>query len=160
VIHDLGPRLGARCPETARILRDAAFTAHPRVTAVTLHGSRGYRPDSDADMCLIVDTAGVTGRAARAALLHAALKTTLENWQGAVEADLAAAYDWQGCSLSCFEQPAWDEVQCEIGGQDCFGLYKIQRGYDGFVEQGVELCKMFPCVVAWGSVSINKTFSA
>jgi hypothetical protein len=158
------PHLAHWCPETARLLQNAAYTVHPRVTAITLHGSRGpaggFRPDSDVDMCLIVDTTGVTERAELAALLRAVLNTTLENWQGAIEADLAAVYDRQGCGLSCFGQPAWDEVRCEIGGQDCFGLYKIQRGYDGFVEQGVELPKMFPCLVIWRSASIDKTFSA
>ena len=93
-VTDLKAELAALCPETARLLRDAAFAVHPRVTAITLHGSRGpaggYRPDSDVDMCLIVDTAGVTERAELAALLRAVLSTTLENWQGAIEADLAS----------------------------------------------------------------------
>jgi len=147
------PQLVACCPDTARLLQNAALIVHPRVTAITLHGSRGpaggYRPDSDVDLCLLVDTTGVTERAELARLLRSALDTTLEHWQGAVEADLAAAYDRQGCGLSCFEHTTWDETQCTIGGQDCFGLYKIQRGYDGFVEQGVELVKMFPCMVIW-----------
>ncbi len=106
-------QLAALCPETARLLQRAAFTVHPRVTAVTLHGSRGpaggYRPGSDVDLCLVVDTRGVMERSELAALLRAVLDTTLEHWQGEVEADLAAAYDRQGCGLSSFEQPAWDE---------------------------------------------------
>jgi hypothetical protein len=85
------------------------------------------------------------------------LDTTLTHWRGTVEADLAAAYDRQGCGLSCFEHPTWYEVPCTIGGQDCFGLYKTQRGYDGFVEQGIELPKMFPCLVIWRSASIDQT---
>ena len=160
-LTDFELQLPALCPETARLLRTAALTVHPRVTAITLHGSRGpaggYRSDSDVDMCLIVDTTGVTGRAEQAALLRAVLDTTLGHWQGAVEADLAAAYDRQSCGLSCFEHLSWDEVRCTIGRQDCFGLYKIQRGYDGFVEQGVELRKMFPCVVIWRSAPIDQT---
>jgi hypothetical protein len=160
-VTDLKAELAALCPETARRLRDAAFTVHPRVVAITLHGSRGprggYRPDSDVDMCLIVDNEGVTEHSELAALLRSVLDTTLTHWQGPVETDLAAAYDRRGCGLSCFEQPAWDEVRCEIGGQDCFGLYKIQRGYEGSVEQGVELVKMFPCLVIWRSASIDRT---
>jgi hypothetical protein len=39
------PRLAAQCPETVRILRNAAFTVHPRVTAITLHGSRSLAGD-------------------------------------------------------------------------------------------------------------------
>ena len=89
-VTDLKAELAALCPETARLLQDAAFAVHPRVTAITLHGSRGprgdYRPDSDVDMCLIVDTTGVTERAELAALLRAALNTTLGNWRGAIEA--------------------------------------------------------------------------
>ena len=152
-ITSFEPPLAARCPETARLLQNATLIVHPRVTAITLHGSRGprgdYRPDSDVDMCLVVDTSGVTARDDLAALLRAVLHTTLAHWQGTIEADLAAAYDRQGCGLSCFEQLTWDQVACTIGGQDCFGLYKIQRGYDGFVERGVELNKMFPCAVIW-----------
>ena len=160
-VTSLEPQLAELCPETARILRDAALTVHPRVTAITLHGSRGpaggCRPDSDVDMCLIVDTEGVTKRSELAALLCTVLDTTLAHWRGAVEADLAAVYDRQGCGLSCFERLTWDQAQCASGGQDCFGLYKIQRGYDGFVEQGVELRKMFPCLVIWRSASIDET---
>jgi hypothetical protein len=145
--------LAAHCPETARLLRAAALAVHPRVTAITLHGSRGpaggYRADSDVDLCLIVDVQGVTQESALAALLRVVLNTTLDHWQGTVEADLAAAYDRQGCGLTCFEGPTWDDVQCTIGGQDCFGLYKLQRGFDGFVEQGVALRLMFPCMVIW-----------
>lgn len=103
------PQLAALCPDTARLLQNAAFTVHPRVTAITLHGSRGlaggYRSDSDVDMCLIVETTGVTERSELAVLLRVVLDTTLAHWRGAVEADLAAAYDRQGCGLSCFEQP-------------------------------------------------------
>ena len=101
------PSLAARCPDTERMLRDAGFVVHPRVEAITLHGSRGlrgdYRPDSDVDMCLIVDMMGVTERAELTARLRSVLDTTLTHWQGTVEADLAAAYDRQGCGLSCAE---------------------------------------------------------
>ena len=98
------PQLAALCTETAWLLRAAALAVHPRVTAITLHGSRGpaggYRPDSDVDMCLIVDTTVMTKRAEPTALLRSVLDTTLTHWQGTVEADLAAAYDRQGCGLS------------------------------------------------------------
>jgi hypothetical protein len=77
------PALTTTCPDTERILCDAGFVVHPHVTE----------------------------RAELAALLRAVLNTTLENWQGAIEANLATAYDRQGCGLSCFEQPAWDAVE-------------------------------------------------
>ena len=96
-ITSFEPHLAALCPETARILLTARLTVHPRVTAITLHGSRGpaggYRPDSDVDLCLIVETTGVTERVELATLLRSALHTTLEYWQGAVEADLAQALE-------------------------------------------------------------------
>ena len=42
----------ARLPDTYRLLASANLRLHPRVTQVTLHGSRGlkggFRPDSDA----------------------------------------------------------------------------------------------------------------
>ena len=91
-----------------RLLQEAVFTIHQRVTAITLHGSRGprgdYRSDSDVDMCLIVDIEEVTERSEPAALLRSVLDMTLTHWRGTVEADLAAAYDRQGCGLSCFER--------------------------------------------------------
>jgi len=43
-------------PETERLLRAANLSVHPRVTQVTLHGSRGLRPDSDIDLSLLVRT--------------------------------------------------------------------------------------------------------
>ncbi|MFN8448068.1 MAG: hypothetical protein U0521_05645 [Anaerolineae bacterium] len=38
-----------------------------------------------------------------------------------------------------------------IGGRgvDCFGIYKIQRGFDGYVESGVELKKVYPMLTIW-----------
>jgi hypothetical protein len=75
---------------------------------------------------------------------------TRENWQGAVEADLAVVFDVRNCGLKCFEQTARDERLCSLGGIDCFGLFKIQIGFDGFVTNaGVQVKRMYPCLKIW-----------
>ncbi len=137
-------------PETARLLRSATLTVHPSVAMITLHGSRGpaggYRPDSDVDLCLIVEPGGLSQGPELAALLQGVLDTTLRHWTGPVEADLAAVFDDRGCGLGCFE----GTTACTEGGVDCLGLYKVQRGFHGFVERaGVRVERMQPCLVIW-----------
>jgi hypothetical protein len=52
--------------------------------------------------------------------------------------------------LKCFDRTAWDEHLCPLGGVDCFGLYKIQKGFNGFVTNaGVQVKKMYPCLTIW-----------
>jgi hypothetical protein len=140
----------AALPETARLLRSATLTVHPRVRTIVLHGSRGlaggHRPDSDVDLSLVADTGGLSYGPELATLLREVLKTTLRHWTGPVEADLAAVFDTRGCGLACFAGGA----ACAEGGVDCFGLYKVQRGFQGFVTNaGIEVERMQPCTVIW-----------
>lgn len=63
-----------------------------------------------------------------------------------VELDCVVVFDKKGCGLSCFDHEKFDGTLCK-GGTDCLGLYKIQRGYSGFVpECGVKVEMMFPFV--------------
>lgn len=71
---------------------------------------------------------------------------TLSHWRGAVEADLAAVFDARNCGLTCFSQQDYPEGSCALGGVDCFGLYKVQKGFSGFVPPiGVEVARVHPC---------------
>ncbi len=152
-IEQFDPQLRAARPDTAELLRSARLTVHPAVSFITLHGSRGlaggHRPDSDVDLCLVVDAARLARAPDPAALLDRVLRTTLDAWVGPVEADLAAAWDERGCGLQCLEHTAFDPDACPDARQGCFGLFKIQKGFNGFIRDGVEVRRMVPCLVIW-----------
>ncbi|MDF1522252.1 MAG: hypothetical protein P1P87_05465 [Trueperaceae bacterium] len=91
-------------------------------------------------------------RAALRPLLAQAIATTRDAWRGSVELDLVAVFDARGCGLGCFDAETWGEDEvCPFGsGGDCFGAYKVQRGFDGFVENaGIEVRRMQPSVAVW-----------
>jgi hypothetical protein len=148
------PLLESSLPMTHALLMAANLTLRPAVSCVVLHGSRGpaggYRPDSDIDLSLLVDLpAGITA-SELPVLLRKVLELALNNWTGAIEADLAAVFDVRNCGLKCFERTEWDAQLCKFGGLDCFGLYKIQRGFNGFVTNaGVQVKRMYPCLKIW-----------
>ena len=162
-IEEFKPQLEAARPDTAELLRSAQLTVHPAVSYITLHGSRGLaggeRPDSDVDLCLVVDAARLAGAPDPAAFLDQVLRTTLDAWAGPVDADLAAAWDERGCGLQCLTGAAFLSIRVDScqsaasfppeAGQNCFGLYKIQKGFSGFVRDGVEVRRMLPCLVIW-----------
>jgi hypothetical protein len=153
-IQDFDPRLASALPETHALLRSANLIVHPNVARIILHGSRGlartFRPDSDVDLSLIVDAFPPPGEPTVEAFCRTVLETTLNNWSGPVEADLALIFESRPCGLVCFEQATWHERICTIGGVDCFGLYKIQKGFGGFVENaGIEVPRMYPCLRIW-----------
>lgn len=140
-------------PETHALLMGAKLTVHPAVVRVVLHGSRGlaggYRPDSDIDLSLLVDIRDVADEALEP-LLRAVFTTTFEHWQSPIEPDLAIVFDRQGCGLRCFARTAWDETLCPGRGVDCFGLYKVQKGFTGIVDgAGVQVRLMYPCLTVW-----------
>ena len=154
VIRQFEPPLASSLPITHSILQSANLTVHPMVSFVTLHGSRGlagsYRPDSDIDLCLIVDTPSNVAFHEYQAVFQDVLEVTIRNWQSTVEPDLAAVFDVRNCGLRCFSKTAWDEHLCSVGGVDCLGLYKIQKGFHGFVtDAGVQVKRMYPCMRIW-----------
>lgn len=153
-ILEFDPFFAACLPATYALLKAAHLTVHSSVCRVVLHGSRGlaggYRPDSDLDLSLIVAPPALLPPAALDDLLQEVLETTLHYWQGAVEADLAAVFEVRGCGLKCFDLTAWEDSFCLLGGEDCFGLYKIQKGFRGRVENaGVQVKRMIPCLTIW-----------
>lgn len=154
MIVDFEPDLASQLPETHGLLSSAGLTVHPRVSRVVLHGSRGlarnWRPESDIDLSLIVDGSTPKTLNELEHVMREVLAVTRDSWQGAVEADLAVVFDARGCVLSCFRSRAWRTDLCSIGGLDCFGLYKEQRGIAGLVSNaGVEVRRMYPCLVVW-----------
>jgi len=153
-ITDFVPHLPTSLPETFALLQSANLLQHPAVQRVTLHGSRGlaggFRPDSDIDLSLLVEMPEELDLR----LLDEVIKTTLEGWQASVEIDLAAIFAIHPCGLACFEVATWTEGVCPCsGGLGCFGLYKIQKGFHGLVENaGIEVKHMYPCLKIWQRV--------
>lgn len=146
-------------PETYAIVAAASLTVHDGVTMVVLEGSRGLdghpRPDSDVDMSLIVDSAMLpSGEPAREAFLRDVIQTTLDRWRGAVELDTAAVFD-PGHGLALFEQRYYDEnlagaIRASPLQQGYFGLYKMQKGFNGYVPAGIiDLQKVYLMLVIW-----------
>lgn len=145
------PELAASLPDTHRLLCSANLVVHPTVSRVVLHGSRGlagsWRPDSDIDLSLIVEMPDIQ---ISQALFYDITRTTLDNWKSPIDVDLAVIYDLKKCRLKCFEQTNWQQDFCEIGGVDCFGIYKIQKGFHGFLAHaGIQTRLMYPCLMIW-----------
>jgi hypothetical protein len=121
------------------------------VSRVVLHGSRGLaggcRPDSDIDLSLIIDAPQDSNIERQ---LQNVLETTLAAWYADVELDLAVVFDIRGCDLKCFDQRTGNEQICRLGGIDCFGLYKTQKGFSGLVTNaGIQVKLMYPCLKIW-----------
>ncbi|MCP4755166.1 MAG: hypothetical protein GY866_30180 [Proteobacteria bacterium] len=140
-------------PETHSLLVDSNLMVHHGVSRITLHGSRGTagwpRSDSDVDLTLVLDSSCLAGNADYASLLNSVLSTSLRNWRGRVELDLAAAFDKSKCGLSCLDREEFDPQLCP-STIDCMGLYKVQKGFGGFVSGPfLEARKMYPLKVIW-----------
>ena len=145
------PQLAVSLAETDALLRAANLVVHPLVSRVVLHGSRGparrFRPESDIDLSLIVEIAQDENIES---LLEEVVRTTMDQWRSEIELDLAVIFDLKKCGLKCFEQTTWDPDFCRIGGVDCFGLYKTQKGFNGLVTNaGIQVRLMYPCLKIW-----------
>lgn len=145
------PSFASSLPDTHALIKASGLTVHSSVSRVVLHGSRGlaggYRSDSDLDLSLIVDAAQTLDMDKQ---LQEVLETTLRHWHASVELDLAVIFDIKNCRLACFEQIRWDEQLCQLGGTDCFGLYKTQKGFNGLVTHaGIQVKLMYPCLKIW-----------
>lgn len=142
-------------PETHALLQAARLVVHPAVERVALTGSRGVggapRRDSDVDLSLVVvGTALPADEPAREQLLRDVLETTLLTWRGSVECDLAAVYDERGCGLLCFSGQRDAPHACPQGGGCRFGIYKLQKGFAGYVPWAIiELPKVYPLLEIW-----------
>ncbi|MGV8118789.1 MAG: hypothetical protein AB2L14_03390 [Candidatus Xenobiia bacterium LiM19] len=142
-------------PETAELLRRGGLSVHDSVGRISLHGTRGlkrgYRPDSDIDLTLILKDGTLEGKSLQEqdALFLEITKATLESWKGSVELDLALAFDKGGCRLLCFEENHFNRELC-ANHTDCFGLFKIQKGFSGRVPDcGIDTALMYPAIIIW-----------
>ncbi|MFC1452400.1 hypothetical protein ACFLSJ_03540 [Verrucomicrobiota bacterium] len=91
----------------------------------------------------------VTPAATQQALLRSVLVTTLRRWTGEIELDLASVFDRSGCGLRCFTRTRFNPDLCPTT-IDCMGLFKIQKGFDGFVTgPAVDCSKMYPLCRIW-----------
>jgi hypothetical protein len=156
MIRDLefDSRLREFLPETLTQLKSANLVIHESVTGITLHGSRGLRGrprlTSDIDLSLITDTTVMPDRTDSAIFLHEVSEMTRSNWRSHVELDLAIVFDIRNCKLKCFDLNQWDEELCAQGGVDCFGLFKIGKGFKGLVtDAGIRVKLMYPCLKIW-----------
>lgn len=145
------PCFATSLPETYALIRSSNLTVHPLVSRVILHGSRGLaggcRPDSDVDLSLIVEPSHGPGVERQ---LQDVLETALKHWSAMVELDLAVVFDVRACGLKCFDHGMWNEQICKLGGVDCFGLYKMQKGFHGLVTNaGIQVKLMYPCLKIW-----------
>lgn len=143
------------CPDTPSIFQSGNLIIHPAVSQITLHGSRGLagtpRPDSDIDLSLLVSTPVPPSIDLELEdLLQAVLNVTLSNWQSPIELDLAVIFLLHACNFACFQVNDYDPALSSLGGVDCFGIYKIQKGFSGFVlNAGIQVEKMYPLITVW-----------
>jgi len=153
-ILEFNLELKARLPDTYRLLKAAKLRVHPRVKKITLHGSRGLsgkpRVDSDLDLCLVTDIdVRILPEAQSGLLLRKVLLTTLETARCKVELDLAAAFDHMGCGLHCLNAAEFEKIKCRTRQDGCMGIYKIQKGFNGFIPPITKVEKMFPFMAIW-----------
>ena len=153
-VTNFEPTLASSLPATFELLMSSNLVIHASVSRIILHGSRGlaggYHPMSDIDLSLIVDAFPKPAQANLESFLLDVLETTLSQWQSTIEPDLAIIFETRPCALKCFDQTAWNNQLCTIGGVDCFGLYKVGKGFNGFVTNaGVQVRLMYPCFKIW-----------
>jgi len=152
-ISQFEPEVRSLLPGTYDLLLSSNLTVHPKVERIILHGSRGlaggFRPDSDLDLSLLVDPPELES-VDRESYFKEIFETTFLQWHSPIELDLAIIFDTRQCGLKCFDLPDWSASFCAIGGVDCFGLYKVQKGFHGLIENaGIQVKRMYPCMRIW-----------
>lgn len=135
--------------ETEKILEENNLVIHHAVSKIVLMGSRGiqggFRHDSDADLGLVLKESVFPAEEH----CREILELTLSSWKGGIELDIALVFDKLNCGLLCYERQHYDPNICPYG-KDCIGLYKIQKGFSGFVpEMGLEVKNIYPILVIW-----------
>ncbi len=112
-------------------------------------GSRGllgnFRPDSDIDLGFILKP----GIEPSEDICRQANELSLSQWTGDIELDTAIVFDKMGCGLPCYEKQAFVPGLCSHG-KDCIGLFKIQKGFSGFVPDiGLKVKDIYPILIIW-----------
>lgn len=153
-IKSYNPELEKKLPETFVLLKSSKLVVHPNVRKITLHGSRGlssgYRDNSDIDLCLVTDIISIPPhKKETCSLLKEILQTTLNNSEYPVELDLAAIFDTGNCGLICFNTGDYTLLKCDKKATGCMGIYKIQKGFNGFVPPVYQVREMYPYITIW-----------
>jgi hypothetical protein len=149
------PEFAARLRESHDLICAAKLTLHPSVKYVTLHGSRGpaggAQAGSDVDLCLHTNLSVKDhSLTSLESTLYEVAQTTLTHWRGPVSLDLAVMFDVKPAGQSWFEESRDDAATATRHGLEGFGLYKVQKGFTGFVPSGaLTLDKMTPFLVIW-----------
>lgn len=135
--------------ETEKILKESNLVVDDSVSKIALMGSRGllggFRPDSDIDLGLILHPDFEPNEDT----CRKANELTLSKWAGDIELDAAIVFDKMGCGLPCYEKQEFDPGLCDYG-KDCIGLFKIQKGFFGFVPDiGLEVRNIYPILIIW-----------
>lgn len=153
-ITDFSPELRDVLLETYLLFKKSKLKVHPNVRRITLHGSRGpaggYRNDSDIDLSLVTDIDDTKlSEVELSQLLKRVLQTSLENNHCPVELDMVAIFDRNNCGLSCFDVCNYNELQCKKETKGCMGIYKIQKGFNGFGPPVILISRMYPFIRIW-----------
>lgn len=156
----IDPCIQRLLPLTYEILTKANLTIHPYVDQVLLEGSRGlsnrYRPDSDIDLSLIVDSKMLFQAPNQEDILRTIVETTINNWESPIELDTAAIFDIHNCQLRCLSRKFSSDNICPDKGVDCLGIYKTQRGFNGYVPRiGVRIELLQPWITVWKRSSVK-----
>jgi predicted nucleotidyltransferase len=135
--------------ETEKILKESNLVIHDSISKIAIMGSRGllgdYRPDSDIDLAFILDSDLKPSED----LCRTVNELSLSKWAGNIELDTAIVFDKMGCGLLCYERQEYDPQLCKHG-KDCIGLFKIQKGFTGFVPDiGLEVKNIYPVLIIW-----------
>ncbi|NHZ87382.1 MAG: hypothetical protein GWP19_16190 [Planctomycetia bacterium] len=143
-------------PATYDIIVDGNLTFDDRIKMAFISGSRGpsncYHPKSDIDISLVLDQEMVNNPLQCENDLSEIIGLTVNNWNSSVEIDIALLFAINSCDFECFYTFP-DEHGCKLISPDCFGIYKIQKGFDGFVPKiGVDVDKVFPIGMIWSRV--------
>jgi hypothetical protein len=148
------PDLRELLPQTYDILRSGNLAVHEAIHCVTIEGSRGpkggFRGDSDVDLSLLVSSEALGATENTEAFLREVVSTTLDAWDSSYELDTAVVFDRIGCQLSCFGVRTFAELTCRLIRPDCIGLFKTQKGFNGFVPDiGLEVERLYPMLQVW-----------
>jgi hypothetical protein len=152
--EQLIPDLKTRLPETYELLQSANLVVHDAVEWIVLSGSRGLKggsgTGSDLDLSLIVNVHSGMPAARKETHFRTVISQTLEFWNSPIDLDAAIVFDRTDCGLKCFQLSMFNELSCPFMKTDCFGIYKIQMGYNGFVpEMNIQIRNVFPMLMIW-----------
>ena len=151
---ELAGSLKKTLPDTYMLLQGSTLSVHDAVRFVVLTGSRGpkggFRPDSDIDISMLIDTCMLQSTKNPGELMYEVINDTISTWTSIVEIDIAVVYDKLQYGLRCFQITSIKSLKCKLIKPDCFGVYKTQKGFNGFVPDiGLSIEKVYPMLQIW-----------